>query len=414
MDFTHRAGMRLLHTSDWHIGRMLHTKRRYEEHEAFFSWLIDTIEEYRVDALIIAGDVFDSSTPSNRSQELYYRFLRRMSLSACRHVIVIAGNHDSPTFLTAPREILKVLDVHVTGSAEVPEDQVLVLYKGQVPELIVCAVPYLRDREIRMVEAGESTADKERKLAEGIQRHYEMVAKIAEQKKKELAADIPIVATGHLYAAGGETTEGDGVRNLYIGTLLRVGASTFPESIRYLALGHLHSAQKVNNSETMRYSGSPLPMNFGEDRQKSVTLVEFSGTETAVELIDVPVFKKLERISGSLEEMTRRLRELAAENSDAWIEANYEGEEIHADLRERLEDVIAKTQMEIILVKNSRKVGHTLSRAYEGEMLFDLKESEVFERLLDTGSYTEKERAELVETFEEVLASMHEQMREPE
>ena len=402
--------MRLLHTSDWHIGRILHTKRRYDEHEAFFSWLIDTIEEYKVDALLIAGDVFDSSTPSNRSQELYYRFLRQMSLSSCRHVIVIAGNHDSPSFLTAPKELLKVFDVHVIGSAETPKDQVLVLYKDTVPELIVCAVPYLRDREIRTVEAGESTADKERKLAEGIQRHYATVVGIAEQKRKELRADIPIVATGHLFTAGGETVEGDGVRNLYIGSLLRVGASTFPASIRYLALGHLHSAQKVNNSEIMRYSGSPIPMFFGDaHRQKSVTLVEFSGPDTSVQLIDVPVFRQLERIKGDLDAITRRLRELADARSDAWIEADYEGEEIHSDLRERLERVITNTAMEIILVRNNRHVARSLSQAHEGEMLFDLKESEVFERLLDTREYTEDQRKALMDTFEEALVSFHDQ-----
>ena len=405
--------IRLLHTSDWHIGRHLHTKRRYEEHEAFFSWLIDTIEKYRVDVLLIAGDVFDTSTPGNRSQQMYYDFLHRMSLSSCRHVVVVAGNHDSPAFLTAPKELLKVFDVHVTGSAEVPEDQVLVLYRGDMPEMIVCAIPYLRDREIRTVEAGETTADKERKLEEGIGRHYRTVVDIAEQKKKELGADIPIVATGHLFTAGGETTEGDGVRNLYIGTLLRVGAATFPESIRYLALGHLHSAQKVNNSEIMRYSGSPLPMTFDEaGRQKSLTLVEFDGPQTAVSLIDVPVFKKLERITGSLDEITRRLRELVDERSDALVEANLEGEEVHIDLRERLEAVVAGTGVEIVLVRNSRNVERKLFAGHKGEMLFDLKESEVFERLLDTAEHTEKQRKELVETFEEALHAIHEQMRD--
>ena len=95
--------MKILHTSDWHLGRTLYGRKRYEEFEAFLAWLTETIREREIDALLVAGDVFDTSTPSNRAQELYYRFLCRVVASHCRHVVVIAGNHDSPSFLNAPR-----------------------------------------------------------------------------------------------------------------------------------------------------------------------------------------------------------------------------------------------------------------------------------------------------------------------
>ncbi len=162
--------MKIIHTSDWHIGRTLYGRKRYEEFEAFLTWLAETIQQYEIDALLVAGDVFDTSAPSNRAQELYYRFLCRMAASSCRHVVVIAGNHDSPSFLNAPKELLKALDVHVVGSVTSdPQDEVLVLRNQQdAPELIVCAVPYLRDRDIRVAEAGESVEDKERKLIDGI------------------------------------------------------------------------------------------------------------------------------------------------------------------------------------------------------------------------------------------------------
>ena len=127
--------------------------------------------------LLVAGDIFDTSTPGNRAQKLYYQFLCQVANSQCRHVIIIAGNHDSPSFLNAPKELLRALDVHVIGSiSESPEDEVLLLHdlEGN-PELIVCAVPYLRDRDIRTVEAGESIKDKERKLIEGIRGHYSSV-----------------------------------------------------------------------------------------------------------------------------------------------------------------------------------------------------------------------------------------------
>lgn len=156
--------MRALHTSDWHIGRTLYGRKRYEEFEAFLTWLAETIQQNAVDALLVAGDIFDTSAPSNRAQELYYRFLCRVAASSCRHVVV-ADNHDSPSFLNAPKELLKALDVHVVGNSTVPEDEVLVLRNDQdTPELFVCAVPYLRDRDIRVAEAGEIVEDKERKL----------------------------------------------------------------------------------------------------------------------------------------------------------------------------------------------------------------------------------------------------------
>ncbi|NQS72549.1 MAG: exonuclease subunit SbcD, partial [Desulfobulbaceae bacterium] len=143
--------MKILHTSDWHIGRALYGRKRYEEFKAFLDWLAETIQQNAINTLLVAGDVFDTSTPSNRAQELYYRFLCRVAASTCRHVVIVAGNHDSPSFLNAPKELLKALDVHVVGSAANPEDEVLVLRNEQkAPELIVCAVPYLRDRDIRV------------------------------------------------------------------------------------------------------------------------------------------------------------------------------------------------------------------------------------------------------------------------
>jgi len=162
--------MKILHTSDWHLGRTLYGRKRYEEFEAFLNWLAGLIDDEDVDVLLVAGDVFDNSTPSNRAQELYYRFLCRVAASPKRHVVVTAGNHDSPSFLNAPKELLKFLNVHVVGSAsDSPEDELIVLAgPDQEPRLIVCAVPYLRDRDIRTAEAGESVEDKERKIIEGI------------------------------------------------------------------------------------------------------------------------------------------------------------------------------------------------------------------------------------------------------
>ncbi len=403
--------MKILHTSDWHIGRTLYGRKRYEEFEAFLTWLAATIQQNEIDALLVAGDVFDTSAPSNRAQELYYRFLCRVAASSCRHVVVIAGNHDSPSFLNAPKELLKVLNVHVIGAAsENREDEVLVLKKGDgSPELIVCAVPYLRDRDIRFAEAGESVEDKERKLIDGIRSHYAEVISLADQKRIKLDAEIPIISMGHIFTAGGQTVDGDGVRELYVGSLAHVSANIFPESLDYLALGHLHVPQKVNGSEMMRYSGSPLPMGFGEAKQeKSVCLVEFASTQADVQLIKVPIFQKLERVKGSLKELTVRILELSAMGSKAWIEVVYEGDEVIGNLREMLDSAVSGSGMEILRIKNNRIIDRVLNRIHDDETLDDLNVNDVFERCLAVHEVPEEQRQELLRAYQETLSSLYE------
>ena len=408
--------MKILHTSDWHIGRTLYGRKRYEEFESFLTWLAETIQENSIDALLVAGDVFDTSAPSNRSQELYYRFMCRVAASSCRHVIVVAGNHDSPSFLNAPKELLKVLDVHVVGSStESPEDEVLVLRNEQdAPELIVCAVPYLRDRDIRVAEAGESVEDKERKLIEGIRTHYAIVAALAEQKREKLGVDIPIVAMGHLFTAGGQTVDGDGVRELYVGSLAHVTAGIFPACFDYLALGHLHIPQKVDGSETIRYSGSPLPMGFGEAKQqKSVCQVVFDqeeghSTTASMQLIDVPVFQRLERVKGDWDGISGRMLELSATDFQGWLEVIYEGDEIIGDLRERLEAAISGTQMEILRIKSNRIIDRALGQIHEEETLDDLNVNDVFERCLTVHDVPEDQRPELLRAYQETVTSLYE------
>ena len=403
--------MRVLHTSDWHIGRTLYGRNRYEEFEAFLTWLAETIQQSQINALLVAGDVFDTSAPSNRAQELYYLFLCRIAASSCRHVVVVAGNHDSPSFLNAPKELLKALDVHVVGSStEFPEDEVLVLRNEQdAPELIVCAVPYLRDRDIRVAEAGESVEDKERKLVDGIRTHYATIAALAEQKREELGADIPIIGTGHLFTAGGQTVDGDGVRELYVGSLAHVTAGIFPACFNYLALGHLHVPQKVNGFETIRYSGSPLPMGFGEAKQqKSVCQIEFHSTAASVQLIDVPIFQKLERVKGDWDGISNRILELSATNFQGWLEVIYDGTEVIGDLRERLEAAISGTQMEILRIKNNRIIDRVLGQIHEEETLDDLNVDDVFERCLAVHDVSEEQRPELLRAYQETVSSLYE------
>lgn len=279
----------ILHTSDWHLGRRLYGRMRYEEFEAFLSWLQETISAQKVDVLIVAGDIFDTMTPSNRAQALYYEFLGKVSKLCCEHIVIVAGNHDSPTFLDAPSKVLKFLNVHVIGTAcDDLNDEVLVLDAiDGTPHCIIAAVPYLRDCDVRGSHAGESADSKDTNVIKGIRAHYDEVASIAKARQEHLSdahqRHIPIIATGHLFAAGSKTTEDDGVRDLYVGSLGQISADMFDECFDYVALGHLHVPQRVGGCEHIRYSGSPIAMGFGEAKQqKQVLLVEFGEVEKSL------------------------------------------------------------------------------------------------------------------------------------
>ena len=401
--------LRVLHTSDWHLGRTLYGRHRYEEFTAFLDWLVDTLVSSEIDILLVAGDIFHTATPSNRSQQLYYNFLCQVAASSCRHLVVTAGNHDSPTFLSAPQELLRVLDIHVVAS--LPEsiaDEVISLKNkdGEV-EAIVCAVPFLRDREIRTVTPGQDMDDRERQLVEGINHHYSEVCAVAEKEQEKLAHPVPIIGMGHLFTAKGSTVEGDGVRNLYVGSLACVGADIFPSSLDYLALGHLHSPQIVAGSETIRYSGAPLTMGFGEaGRQKSVCLVEFSASDPVVETLPIPTFQEIVCIQGDWQHIEDTITSLATDDKILWLEVIYQGDELISDLRQRLDDAIVDTRLEILRIRNLRIMERTLHPATEDETLADLGHDRVFNRCLDAHEVPEEQRASLMAAYNEIATSL--------
>ncbi len=442
--------MKILHTSDWHLGRSLYGRKRYKEFSAFLNWLAQTIEDEKVDALLVAGDVFDTSTPSNRAQELYYRFLCRVAASCCRHVVIVAGNHDSPSFLNAPKELLQALNVYVVGSmSDDPADEVIVLKKNpQMTQMdadnvgaIVCAVPYLRDKDIRTVEPGETIDDKNRKLVEGVKQHYEAVVGIAEKARNNLRESaksaekhIPIIAMGHLFTAGGKTVDGDGVRELYVGSLAHVGKEVFPSSIDYLALGHLHVPQAVGSAEHIRYCGSPIPMGYGEATQeKKVVLVVFNPQITRMDAdkkqgkkicdnqrnlwiteITVPCFQELVRIVGSLDDIHAKLEELKKEKSAAWLEIEYTGSDIIGNLREMLDEAMAGSAMEIRRIKNRRLIDRVIGTIDENETLDDLNVNDVFTRCLDAFEVPDEDRDELTASYNEIIKDLLEEDRNAE
>lgn len=403
--------MKILHTSDWHLGHSLYGKKRYKEFESFLNWFIEYIDQENIDVVLISGDIFDSSNPSIRAMELYFDFLGRIAKSKCQYLIVAAGNHDSPALLNAPKKLLRTLNIHAIGSISEKFDDEIIILNDTLgsPSLIVCAVPFLRDRDIRTVEPGEEIAEKTEKMLHGIREHYQIIHKAAESKRNEIGFKIPIVTMGHLFAAGGVSIEGDGVRELYIGNLTRVGIDSFSTGIDYVALGHLHSPQILGGRETVRYSGSPLPMGFAEAGQKKILIsVEFNPEKNPVITeIPVPRFQDLESISGDFNTIVNRLRELRGRDNPLWVEITLTDKLIIPNIQLRLNEIIRNSNIEILKITNTWIVDQIIQQMSVDESLTDLHERDVFNRCLEASKVPEEQRKELIDSFNLILNDIY-------
>ncbi|MDO5668062.1 MAG: exonuclease SbcCD subunit D C-terminal domain-containing protein [Alcaligenaceae bacterium] len=398
--------MRILHTSDWHLGRSLLGKRRYAEFTQLLDWMLQCIEQWQIEVLIIAGDIFDTTTPSVTAQDQYYNFLASAATKTnCRHIVVIGGNHDSASFLNAPGAILKNLNVHVVGQAcENIQDEVLLLdnSEGDVG-LVIAAVPFLSDRDIRHYVPLESLADKDLRVVEAYHQHYHQVAEHATQLAAQHA--VPMVATGHLFMTGGLTLEGDGVRDLYVGTLGQLKTDLFSPNFNYVALGHIHQAQKIAGLNHIRYSGSPLPMCFDECRRpKNVLIVDFDEHhEAQVTAVTIPTFQRLEKISGDLKSLLSQLEALKTLDESIWLEVTYQSDELQPNLRAILMEQIKDSSIEILKLINHQRQSLHLQSAGELERLNELRVEDVFNRLLDRQNIPATQRIDLLNTYQETL-----------
>ncbi|MBQ7155762.1 MAG: exonuclease SbcCD subunit D C-terminal domain-containing protein [Synergistaceae bacterium] len=397
---------RILHTSDWHLGRRLKEHDRSQEFRQFFSWLEHIISSENIDALLVAGDIFDNTTPSVQTQDMYYSFLSTLANSSCRHIIITSGNHDSPAFLDAPSELLKLNNIHVIGQArENPSQEVLVLTDPQNnPELIVCAVPYLRDRDVRSARAEDSFEEMERSLKAGITRHYEEVFSCARGLREKF--DVPIVAMGHMFLEKGRTQEDEGVRSLYVGTAVKIGSEIFPDDIAYTALGHLHSPQSIER-ENIRYSGSPIPMTFGEAEgpRKSVSIVELDGHNFAgIREVQIPVFQKLNRVQGSMQEINTRLGLLCGTDESIWLEVTLTGNQYTPNFQDNVNDCVKDFPLiEVLSLRNESTVRHESPDTDTLTNLGDIEPMKMFERRMDKEGIEEEKRYDYRNMYIEIL-----------
>ena len=397
---------KILHTSDWHIGRRLKEHDRAEEFRKFFDWLEKLIVSENIDTLLVSGDIFDNTTPTVTAQKIYYSFLTALAKSPCRHTVIISGNHDSPAFLDAPAELLSLSDIHVIGQAcENPKDEVLALKDSDGnTELIVCAVPYLRDRDVRRLTISDNPEESDKILQAGIREHYAQVFSHA----RELQGDsgVPVVAMGHMFLKGGRVQADDGTRELYVGTAIRVDANIFPEWLTYTALGHLHSPQK-SGRENIRYSGAPLAMGFGEAGQdKAVYVLELDGKNlSGLKEIRVPVFQRLERVKGDMQKILGQLQDFAEQRESVWAEVTYTDESSAPDLQNNLQEFTKNHPLiEILSVYNESKSMLPIPEPTEGiESVTPMK----MLKLLFEANKTPKEQQDIyTPLYQEILRGL--------
>lgn len=385
--------MRILHTSDWHLGQHFYGKNRADEHQAFMAWLIEQIGTYQVDALIVAGDIFDTGTPPSYARTLYHEFIVSMQQANCQ-LIILGGNHDSVSMLGESQGLLACLHTQVIpGALTQPDNHVLTIKKrdGELGA-IVCAIPFLRPRDLIQSQQGESAKDKQIKLGQAIADFYEISVSHARERNQALMADnsinapLPIIATGHLTTVGASTSES--VRDIYIGSLDAFNAQLFPE-VDYIALGHIHRPQIVAKSQTIRYSGSPIPLSFdelieGDKANKSVCLVTFKDGQTEVEQLPVPMFQPMACLKGNLLEIEQQLASFTIEKSqqqnqlNTWLSIEVKEQDFLADLPMRISALCENKAVEVLQLKRARDPKKQVIKAEEYETLAELNVEDVF------------------------------------
>lgn len=439
--------MRIIHTSDWHLGQYFYGKSRTNEHQQFLNWLITQVSSYNIDAIIVAGDIFDTSTPPSYAREMYFDFIAKLQVTNCQ-LIILAGNHDSVAMLAESQSVLASLSTRVITQV-IPasitegefakkslEQQVFPIIndKGQT-SAIICAIPFVRPRDVIKSRAGQSASEKQQNLQQAISDHYqylyEHALELAKTVAKAQGGDVPIIATGHLTALGVSVSDSksDAVRDIYIGSLEAFPASAFPPA-DYIALGHIHRAQQVAKSEHIRYCGSPIPLSFDEAKQdKRVLMVEFSaGKLHQVKDIIVPCFQPLYMVKTSVDNLAESIKEtlVAFESSyfqngldtkvKAWLDIEIDNGEHLSDLSLRVSELVVDMPFEVLLVRRCKKARQRrqaqLSQQ-DNSTLSELSLLEVFDsRLSQLEWQTEDEiarKTRLTQLFTELAVEVKQQ-----
>jgi len=376
---------RVLHTADWHLGKMLNEQSREAEQKLFLDWLLKQVVDLEVDAVLVAGDVFDTANPPQSAEALYYDFVAELNRKSPACLVLIAGNHDSANQLEAPKRVLKALRTHVHGAvADEPADRLLLLPTADNPKVAIAMVPFLREKDLRMGRSGDKEAEVRKEIVDGIRRAYEETAKAAKSAK----LSCPVIATGHLTVAGATSSESE--RDIHIGGLGAVDSALFPDAFAYVALGHLHRPQSTDKEGRVRYSGSPIALSFSEvNDKKEVRLLDVVGSSVVQGSVPIPVFRKLFQLKTSLASLEKDLSaqaKIKAAELPTWVEVVLSGHTGLNDANNQVRTLSHGQPFEVLKVMLSdvpRLIGAGVGQEVDAKLegLLD-KPSEVFDHLL--------------------------------
>lgn len=411
----------MLHTADWHLGKTLGDLSRHEEHRRFLSFLVDAVRGHDVDAVVVAGDVFDSAYPPQSALTLYYEFLSNLRSRTKAALILTAGNHDSPAVLEAPRDLLASLGIHVVGRLPKKlKDTIIPLPNAKAPQVVVIALPFLRDRDLREGGMGQSADDIRKNLVEGIRRIHQQTAQQTLEWRKR---GVPVLAMGHLTAAGGSVCP-ESEREIHIGGLGAVGEDAFPAEFDYVALGHLHRPQRIGDSDRIRYSGSPIALSFGEASDtKELRVVDFGeGRRVACHALRLDVERRLAQWRIPFDQLALHLREKQIPKSPLtpWVEVIVENAPPGEAIFQQVQELAKSRPFDVVRVLNARSAvtpSMQLADAAGIEDATSLLESPegVFAcRLSTEPSLSGEDRTALQTAFRELLDLHHDRTREPE
>lgn len=410
----------IIHTSDWHLGQHFMGKSRQAEHKQFLAWLIEIAVAQHVDAIIVAGDIFDTGSPPSYARELYNQFIVNLQVTGI-HLIILGGNHDSTATLGESKGLLACLNTYVIpGALACAHEQVILLNNAEnEPQALICAIPFLRSRDILYSTSGQSGSQKQQNLQQAITDHYHTIYAIAEQQQtiiqKKYLKKIPIIATGHLTTVGAKSSES--VREIYIGSLEAFPSSAFPPA-NYVALGHIHRPQRVGGEEHIRYCGSPIPLSFDElTNTKTIVKVNFKANEfIAATPIDVPRFQPMHQLKGNLEYIESQVHMLAKKydmDQPAWLDIEVAQQDFLNDLQLRIQHMVEGLPLEILKVRKARKAQTHSLAAVTKETLQELTPIDVFERRLAledwNGEEQQAKKHRVSEAFQQIVHNISEE-----
>ncbi len=380
--------MKILHTADWHLGQLFYEYDRTFEHQEFLSWLLKTIQTEKIEVLLVAGDVFDISNPAATSIKMFYTFLKNATLqNPDLQIIITAGNHDSPSRLEAPKPLLESTKIHIIGTVEkdingqINYDKLTIPLKNKAGEITTwcLAIPFLRMGDYPNILNASNP------YSEGVTALYREAFEFTKAKKTQKQT---IIAMGHLHTHHAEISDMDKSERLIMGGVECIPATAFDSEIKYVALGHIHKAQRIGVKEHIRYAGSPLPMSFSERNYKHQVIVfELEEEINNLKTIEIPVSIPLLRIplkAEPLEEVLLKLHQIEDKSDDKiapYLEVQVLLEEPEPALRHKIEEVLKFKNVKLARIQPHYLQNESVSNiAVSHELLHELQPVGIFSK----------------------------------